>query len=117
MTRAAKARRTTPSRLELHLRRSGGVGRGLEERLALESGEASHDGAREQGDLGVVLLNGLVEAPALDGDTVFCPLELRLQREEVLVALEIRIALDRHQQAAQRAGELTLRGLEALECL
>ena len=39
----------------------------------------------------------------------------RLQGEEVLVGLQLRIALDRDEQPPERAGELVLRVLEFLE--
>src|SRR2546428_11245027 len=105
MTRA-RARTTTASRLELHLGSGGGVGRRLEVRLGLEAGEAGDDAMRKERQARVVLAHGLVVAPALHHDAVLGALELGLQGQEVLVALEIGIALDGDEQPAQRAAEL-----------
>src|SRR5207248_680344 len=55
--------------------------------------------------------------PALDGDAVLGALELALQSQEILVRLELGVALDRHQKPRQRPGELVLRGLKPLERL
>src|SRR5215470_5798512 len=111
---SASARTTTASRLELHLGSGGRVGRGLEVRLRLETGEAGHEAIGKDRQPSVVLAHRLVVAAALDHDAVLGALELRLQREEVLVALQLRITLDRDQQPAQRSAQLLLRGLEAL---
>jgi hypothetical protein len=45
----------------------------------------------------------------------FGAFELRLQREEILVRLQVRIALDRHQEPAKSAGERVLRILVFFE--
>src|SRR5262245_57635352 len=110
---SARTRTTAASTLELHLGRRGSVWRRLEERLGLEAGQARHDGARKQTQASVVLAYGLVEAPALHGDTILGPLELTLQRQEVLVALQLWIALDDHHEPAQRTRELALGSLES----
>src|SRR5215475_8880963 len=114
---SASATRTTASRLKLDLRRGGGVGRRLEVGLGLEAGEARDDAAREEVHLRVVLTHGLVVAPPLHHDAVLGALELALQRQEVLVALQLGVALDGDQQPAERAAELLLGGLEALHRL
>src|SRR5206468_8902709 len=97
---SATARAKTTSRLELHPRRRGGVGRGLEERLRPEAVHVGHDAAGEQPQSRVVLANGLVEAASLDGDPVFGAFELGLESQEILVRLQLRIALDGDHQAA-----------------
>src|SRR5512145_3222007 len=97
---SARARRTTGSRLELHLRRRGGVGGCLEELLGREAGQARHHVGGEARHARVVFAYGLVEAPTVEGDAVLGALELALERQEVLVALELGIALHRDEQAA-----------------
>src|SRR6516162_3422513 len=102
---------------ELHLRRPGHVF-GDRERLhglvvPVEGGGPNHAGERAQ--LRVVLPHRFdVVAPG-DRDAVLRAFELRLQREEVLVRLQIGIALRHREQAPERAGELRLCLLEALE--
>src|SRR2546430_2616278 len=102
---------------ELHLRRPGHVF-GDRERLhglvvPVEGGGPDH--ARERAQLRVVLPHRFdVVAPG-DRDAVLRAFELRLQREEVLVRFQIGIALRHREQPPERAGELRLRLLEALE--
>ena len=62
----------------------------------------------------VVLAHRLDIVAAGDRDAVFGAFELRLQRQEILVGLEVRIVLDDGQQPRQRAGQA---GLALLECL
>src|SRR5499433_2914606 len=106
---------TQPS--ELHLRRPGHVF-GDRERLhglvaPIERRGPDHAGERAQ--LRVVLPHRFdVVAPG-DGDAVLRAFELRLQREEVLIRFQIGIALRHRKQPPERAGELRLRLLEALE--
>src|SRR6201988_3537203 len=104
---------------ELHLRRlRGTLDRGeLRHRLVgTEEGRGPQE-AGEGLELGVVDPHRLdVVAPG-DGDAVLGALELRLQRQEVLVRLEVGIVLARRDQPAERAGELVLRVLELLELL
>jgi hypothetical protein len=64
---------------------------------------------------GVVRLHRLDVVAPRDRDPVLRALQLGLQGQEVLVRLQVRIALDRDQQSAERAGELVLRVLEFLE--
>src|SRR5688572_28657956 len=108
---SASARRRAMSRLELHFGRRGALRRRLEERLGPEARYARDDAARKQTEPRVVLAHRLVVALALDGDTIIRPFELRLERQEVGVRLELGISLDGDEQAAQRAGQLVLRGL------
>src|SRR5262249_36059100 len=102
---------------ELHLRRSGHVF-GIRERfhgLVAPVERRGPDDAGERTQLRVVLPHRVdVVAPG-DGDAVLGALELRLQREEVLVRFQIGIALRHREQPPERAGELRLRLLEALE--
>src|SRR4029450_4226888 len=114
---SATARTTARSRLEFHLGRSGRVGRRLEERPGLKAGEPGNERAREEAEAGVVVARGLIELPALYGDPVLGSLELALQGQEVLVRLEVGVALDGDQQARQRARELALRLLALLQRL
>ena len=71
--------------------------------------------AREGADLGVITLDRRDEVATGHRDPVFRAFKLGLQREEVLVGFEVRIALRDHHQAAQCAGQLTLCVLELLE--
>src|SRR6516164_8649587 len=102
---------------ELHLRRPPHVF-GHRERLhrlvaPIERRGPDHAGKRAQ--LRVVLPHRFdVVAPGA-GDAVLRAFELRLQREEVLIRFEIGIALRHREQPPERAGELRLRVLEALE--
>src|SRR5688500_20274460 len=75
--------------LELDPGRSGRVGRGFEERLGLKAPEAGHEAAGEEANARVVLAHGVVEATPLHGDAVLGARQLGLQREEVLVRLQI----------------------------
>src|SRR6266508_4206438 len=109
------APRPAPEALELHLRRLLAAGRRLEEGLLLEAANARDEAGRKETKPGVVVPHGLVEAHALDGDAVLRSLELALEREEVLVALELGVALDRDQQSRERPAQLVLRVLELLE--
>src|SRR5262249_30312409 len=113
----ATARTTARSRLELHLGHGLRAALRLEECLGLIAREARHDRAWEQAQARVVFANRLVEIAALDRDAILCALELALQRQEVLVRLELGIALDRDQEPRERARELALSGLEFLERL
>src|SRR5258706_15463524 len=92
-----------PPALELHLGRLLAAGRRLEEGLVLEAAEGGDEAAGEEAQPRVVVAHRLVEAHALHRDAVLRALELALEREEVLVGLEIGIALDRDEQAAERA--------------
>ena len=86
--------------LELHLRHLGGLlGDGeVLHRLRIGIEDRAPPASGDGPDLGVVVLDrGDVVAPG-DGDTVLGALELRLQREEVLVRLQVRIVLDDRQQ-------------------
>src|SRR3972149_6037531 len=67
--------------------------RRLEEGLVPEARERGHEAAPEEPEAGVVIAGRLVEAAALHGDAVLRALELALERQEVLVAPELRIAL------------------------
>src|SRR5689334_11620112 len=72
---------------------------------------------RDGPDLGVVVLYcNYVVAPR-SCDPILGILELRLQREEVLIGLKIWIFFGDGEQPAQRTGELALRLLEFLERL
>src|SRR6266542_3872610 len=101
--------------LELHLGRLLATGRGLEEGLLLEAAEGGDHAAGIKLEPRVVVAHRLVEAHALHRDPVLGALELALQLEEVLVGLELGIALDGDEEPAQRAAQLGLRLLELLE--
>src|ERR1700687_4771827 len=66
---------------------------------------------------GVERLRGIVVAHALNGDPVFRAFELRLQVEEILIRLQIRIAFDDNQQSRKRGAKSVLRLLELRERL
>src|SRR5262245_6711534 len=103
--------------LELHLRIALGFladGEFLH-RLAALVERRGPDHARKRAQLGVVGTHRLDVVAARHRDAVLGALELRLQRQEVLVRFEIGIPLRHGDQAAERAGQLRLRLLEALE--
>src|SRR5262245_24404015 len=98
------------------------LGRGLDLALVLDRevglGLVAEDHGRQIhrkfADQHVVLLDRLDVAVARHTDAVLRALELRLQLEKVLVRLELRILLDDHEQARQRARQFALRLLEPL---
>src|SRR5471032_1591558 len=99
-------------------RRLGGIaGRELRHRLVRTEGGHRPQHARERLEFGVVGAHGLDVVAARHGDAVLGAFELRLQREEVLVRLEVGIVLADGEQPAERAGELALRVLELLQLL
>src|SRR6185369_5291042 len=100
--------------LELHLGDGLGPRRRLEEGLLLEAAQAGDEAGREHAHAEVVVAHRLVEALALHGDAVLRPLELALEGEEVLVALELRIAFHGDEEAREGAPELILGILELL---
>src|SRR5213083_12187 len=128
-TRTAKRRRTSrrqlrrmrpapwssPAFLELHFRDVLAPRRRFEERLLLEAAQRRDEAGREHAHAEVVVAHRLVEALALHGDAVLRSLELALEGEEVLVALELRRALDGDEEAREGAAELVLGVLELLE--
>src|SRR5690606_27793527 len=67
---------------------------------------------RELPDEGVVVLHRADVALSFDGDAVLGAFELRLQLQEVLVGLGLRVVLGHQQQAADRALQLPLGLLE-----
>src|SRR5262245_9953926 len=75
--------------LELHLGRGLAPRRRLEVRLVLEASERRDDAGGEEADPCVVVAHRLVVAAALDGDAILGAFELALQRQEVLVRLEV----------------------------
>src|SRR5713226_1122133 len=96
---------------ELHLGGLTGGRRSCEISLVtLEAGPTGEHAVWEQADIGVVVLQGFVVAPPLDGDAVFCACQLVLQAQKILVGLELRVVLDDHQQATQRAVERIISG-------
>src|ERR1700687_1616939 len=101
--------------LELHFRDRLAPRRGLEERLLLEAAQPGDDARREDPDAQIVVAHRFVEALALHGDAVLCSLELALERQEVLVALELGVPLDGDEQAREGPPELVLGLLELLE--
>src|SRR6516165_4152 len=66
-------------------------------------------------ELGVVGTHPLDVVAPRDRDAVLGAFQLRLQREEILVRLEVGIAFDRDQEPPERAGKRALRILELLE--
>src|SRR4029079_6339100 len=73
--------------------------------------------AGDRPDLRIIFLHRGDVVLARDGDAVLGAFELRLERQEVLVRLQIRIVLGDGQQTAERTGEAVLRLLEFLERL
>src|SRR5262249_49506236 len=115
--RSSRKALTSSSPSELHLRRTLRLfrdGEGLH-RLIPSVERRSPDQARERAQLRIVLPHRLDVVAARHRDAVLGALELRLQRQKILVRLQLRIALRYRQQPAERAGELRLRLLEALK--
>src|SRR6476646_2089084 len=71
--------------------------------------------ARECLEFSVVYAHCFDVVASSDRDAVFGALELRLERQEVLIGLEFRVVLANGKQPAERAGQLVLRILELLD--
>src|SRR5689334_20617896 len=67
-----------------------------------KAGHVGDDKGRETLDGGIVVLGRLVEKIAGRGDAVLGALQLRLEIEEVLVGLQVRITFHNDQQAGKR---------------
>src|ERR1700683_5381291 len=65
----------------------------------------------------VVVLHGENVIAARDRDAIFGAFELRLQREKILIRLEVWIGLGYREQAAQRAADGSLVLLELMKGL
>ncbi len=104
-------------RSEFHLRRRLHVLGHCERlhRLVVLVKRGGPDHAGKGAQLRVVLPHRLDVVAARHCDAVLRAFELRLQREKILVRFEIGIALRNRQQPSERAGELRLRVLKALE--
>ena len=76
---------------------------------------AAHSTPGKVAKLGVVDAHRFDVVAPRDRDAVFGAFELRLQRQEVLVGLEVGIVLADREQPAERAGKLVLRVLELLQ--
>src|SRR5437667_2901109 len=95
---------------EIHLRRlrrARGLQLEVRPRPLADDFRRQHLG--EAADVGVVAVHGIVVVLAGDGDAVLGPLELVLERPEVLVRLELRVALRDGEQAAERCGQRGIR--------
>src|SRR5574337_484817 len=115
--KSVSARSAARSRLELHFRRGRRVRSRLEKRLRTEAGGPRDDTGGKEVEARVVVPHGLIEASSLDGDSILGPFELGLQRQEILIRLEIGVSFDDDEQSAQRPRELVLDQLKALERL
>src|SRR2546425_9747495 len=92
---------------EIHLRRLSRPRRlELEVRAWPLAEQFSRQHLREAPDIGVVAVHCLVVVLPRDRDAVLRPLELVLQRAEVLVGLELRVVLGDGEQAAERGRQL-----------
>src|SRR5215210_962056 len=104
---------------ELHRRRPVGPrarGKRLH-RLRVRIEDRRDPAPRDGAQLGVVLAHRADVVAARDRDAVLGALELRLQGEEIGVRLQLGIALDGDEEAAESARELVLRLLEFPEFL
>src|SRR5712691_6744830 len=111
-----RSTRAPPRRpLELHLGGFLGARSGLEVGLLLEPAQRGHHAAGKESQPGIVVAHRLAVAHALDRDAVLGALQLALERQEVLVGLELGIALDGDEQPPERATQLRLRLLELAE--
>src|SRR5260221_2863298 len=101
---------------KIHLRRArdGLLVLDREGRLFLVAEHHCREVGRELTREDVVFLHRLDEAVARGRDPILGAFELRLQVAEVGVALQLRIGLRDHEEAAQRAGQLALSLLEFL---
>jgi hypothetical protein len=107
------------SALELYLRRLGCIlaCRELRHRLVGTEERRGPQYAGERLELGIVGPNRLDVVATRDRDAVFSAFELGLEREEVLVRLEVRVVLADGDQPAERATKLVLRVLKLLDLL
>src|SRR5258708_5613353 len=96
--------------IEVHVRCLAGAWGAAEVGLRLEPAHARRDAAGEAAHGHVELLGPLVVSHALDGDAVLGALELRLQRQEVLIGLQFWIALRDDDESRDGAPEALLRG-------
>src|SRR5262249_7533834 len=104
-----------PSELDLRVAPDVLGDREFRHRLAARVERLRPEHARNGAQLGVVDAHRLDVVAPRHRDAVLGAFELRLQGEEVLVRLELGIALADREQAAERAGELRLCVLEFLE--
>src|ERR1051326_4753308 len=99
-----------PASPELDLRNLLGLLGNCEGLLHLGVGiEPGRDpAARDRAERGVIGLHPVDVVLARDRDAVLGALELRLQRQEILVRLQVRIILAHRQQPPERAAERRL---------
>src|SRR5664280_2482365 len=109
----ALLRRLVPAQPTLPLsqvddRNLGGLGLGCEKLALGEAHGPGYQHVREGLERVVELEDRRVEVLARERDLVLCRGQLLLQREDVLVGLELRVVLDNCEQGAQAAGESIL---------
>src|ERR1019366_2541387 len=96
---------------KVHLRRLPRSFRCLEvRRVLLVAGKPRVQAVRELQHIGVVILQRVVIALALDGNPVLRPRQLILQAQKILVRLQLRIILHDQQQPPDRSIQLPVRG-------
>src|SRR5207249_3875709 len=105
----------TSARVEINGRRLLRSSCSLERYLGLGAVEDLRaDRVGEGADARVVATDRLVIVAARRVDAVLRPFQLILQRQEILVRLEIRISFERRQQPPERTAELALGILKRL---
>src|ERR1051326_4838421 len=82
--------------------------------VAMESCDPCPKTGGKLSDKRVVVLQSVVVALALHGNAVLCARKLILQTQEVLIRAQLGIVLNHHQQAAESAVQLLVRGDFAL---
>src|SRR5277367_6280520 len=74
--------------------------------VAGEAAKAGDEAVGEEGDVGVVVLDGFVVAAALDGDAVFGAGEFVLETHEIFVGFELGIIFGEDKDFGERGFEL-----------
>src|SRR5208282_1905634 len=77
--------------------------------VAREASETGNQTVREQGNVGVVVLNRIVVALALHSDTVFRAGQFILQAHEIFVRFQLRVVFHDDHQPAQCGVQLSVR--------
>ena len=76
--------------------------------VGLAATDACPNAIRKLADIGVVVAKRLVITPTFDSDAIFRTLQLILQRQKVLVGLEVGVVLADYHQPRQRVAQIAL---------
>src|SRR2546423_13348078 len=115
--RSGRCGRRGRTEIEIHGRGCFSSWLSSEVRSGRKTKHAGNEIRREAAHLRVVSLHDFIEFIPLNGDTVLGSFELRLQRQEVLICLQLRVTLNHDEQSRQRVTQLALGRLELFELL